>query len=238
MAKKAGARQPQAAPPTPDAAADANFVKVVRWICRTGVSYSQNLVTINGKPIREWALLNPDDRVDAFEVAIGLIAMRKAIDMLPPNSDGSVVHASDLLDALVDRTNSSASRFVYSIHLTHRGNPPASSGTLHNRAIFAGIVLALQEAAKRDGEKLSRKKAVERAKAKCRKPSYRSYTDQALKGWISRGEVPDADDYCRLIIQEAEGRGADRSFTSRVIDVARRPYLLILWRLPDMQSGL
>jgi hypothetical protein len=190
-------------------------------------------VTINAKPIRELALLSHADQIQALHVAIGLIAMRKAIEMLPPDPDGSAVRAGELLDALVDRTSSSASRFVYNIHLTQRGLPPASIATQLERSRFAGIVLALQEAAKRDGEKLSRKEAVERAKAKCRQSSYRSYTDQALKGWIARGEVLDADDYRGLIIREAGELSGGRSLTSRVIDVARRPYRLILWRLPE-----
>lgn len=239
MGKKARLRQPRAARADTDASADTNFVRVVRWIYRSGLTYGQNSVRINGKPIREWALLNPDDRVDAYEIAIGLIAINKAIDVLPPDPNGSRVHALNLLEALVKRTNSSASRFVYNIHSTHRGEPPANSATRCDRERFAGIVFALQEAAKRDGEgRLGRKEAVKRAKDKCRQPSHRSYTDQALKGWISRGEVPRADDYCRLIVQEAEGRDAHRSLTSRVIDVARHPYLLILWPPPETLTGL
>jgi hypothetical protein len=184
-------------------------------------------MVINAKPIREWALLSHDDQKQALHVAIGLIAMGRAIDMLPPYEDTSGAH--DLLGALVDRTNSSASRFVYNIHLTRRGEPPPSVETQRDRAKFTGVVLALQEGANRDGDKLSRKKAVELAKAKCRRSSYRFYTDQALKGWIARGEVPEAEGYRSSIIQEAERRGGDRSFTSRVIDIVRNP----IWRMPD-----
>jgi hypothetical protein len=237
MAKKARAKHPRAAHHAgTKTSADAIFVKVVRWIYRSGLTYGPNSVRINGKPIREWALLNPDDRVEAYKVALGLIAVRKAIDVLPPDPDGSVVGAGDLLEALTKRTNSSASRFVYNIHLTHRGNPPANWIAQRDRATFTGIVLALQEAAKRDGEKLSRKKAVELAKTKCRQSSYFSYTDQALKGWIARGEVPDADEYRRLIIERAEDLGSDRTLTSRVIGIARRG--ITLWPFAETLAGL
>jgi hypothetical protein len=108
MAKRSKNRR---APPPPKRN-DTDFVRVVQWIYRSGVTYSQNLVTINGTPIGEWRSLSPGARVEAYKVAIGLTAIRKAIDLLPPDPDGSVVHAGELLDALVGRTDTSAWRYV------------------------------------------------------------------------------------------------------------------------------
>jgi hypothetical protein len=224
MAKKAKARPPQAAPPTKDAAADANFVKVVAAI--------YHCIIDDTAMVPEWKLLSGDDQLAAREVGAGLVAIHRALEKYPPEGiEGDNVWieprscAYKLLRALVDRTSGPAWRYVSNISLSRIGRPPVDD------SVFVGIVFALQEAAKRDGKRLSRKAAVTVAKAECPQFSDTSYTDQAIKGWITRGKVPDADDYRRHIIRQVEDMSDDRSFTSRVIEVARQSYRLILFKL-------
>jgi len=231
MAKQSKNRRARVATPT---SADADFVRVVQWIYRSGVTYGQNSVTTNGVPIREWGAFSEEERINAFDVAVGLVGIRDAIDTQPPGE--AKFYAGTLLEALVGRTNTPASRFVYSIRSAQRGLPPAAFETKARRAKFTGFVLALQEAAKRDGGRLSRKDAVAKANTEC--PfSDQSYTVQAIKKWIARGEVSDADDYRHLIIREAEDMGDDRPFVSRVIDIAREPYGIILWKMPRAEGS-
>lgn len=225
MAKQSKKQRVRSAPVSKTATVDVNFVRTVAGI--------YHCIINRADMVSEWKLLDGNEQLLAREVAAGIVAIHRAIDLYNPVEDDGVwvnskLCAWKLLEALVGRTDTAAWRYISNVRSVQRGRPPAAGG---DRARFVGIVLALQEAAKRDGVKLSRKNAVAQAKTKCGFLD-QSFTDQAMKHWIARGVVPDASDYQRLIIRQAEEMTDDRPLTSRVIDVAQHRYRLVLWRLP------
>jgi hypothetical protein len=170
--------------------------------------------------------LSPSDKLEARDVFAGLmgiiialkeqeirIAREKPVDRLAAMAN---VHACSLIDSLLSGTSHPIWRYVLNVGSVNSGpgrRPPSFREYLRRNFIVA-LVLAVVEAAKREGKKVSRPAATEELR--------RVYDDAtisaaAVKDWIRNGMVPDAHEMALMLVDQAEKIDDDRSLWERVI---------------------
>ncbi len=170
--------------------------------------------------------LSPSDKREAREVSAGLMGIiiavkeqqirlmsEKPIDRAMAEA---TIAAGGLIDSLVSGTNHPIWRYVSNVGAVNFGpgrRPPSTREYLRRNFIVA-LVLAVVEAAKRDGIKVTRLAAINELR--------RIYEDAtisapAVKDWIKNGMVPNAPDMALTMVDEAEKIDDDLSLLERVI---------------------
>jgi hypothetical protein len=185
--------------PVPEAVGSAgtDFVQAV-----TGLYHH----AINGapQPHIEIASLPDRDQVAASSVATGLILLRQLLtrEMERQDIDAfgvySVLNAQELLDALVSGADGPIHRYIAHLGSATFGPQRAQANRTAKlrQSWIVGLVFALQEAAKQDGKKLSRERAITSVSEGCGG----FYSVDAIKGWVRHGTAPVARDFAKEIL--------------------------------------
>ena len=167
------------------------------------------------------ASLGADDQAAARSLATGFIFIRQLLnrEMEKPDADPNVVHAQELLDALIGGTDGPIRRYVSHLKSVNFGpqRAPANRTLKLRRSYIVGLVFALEKAASRDGKRISREKAIALVSEPCRQlgclgVGRRGSRDRkvaldstdTIKGWIRHGSAPAALDAAIVLLQEAE----------------------------------
>jgi hypothetical protein len=174
------------------------------------------------------AALGPDDRLEARTVATGLLGIKLALDQeyLRLNKEkrsanrraDAIAHnlARELFEALILGMSHPIWRYVSNIVSVNfgPGRPPASRREHLRRNFIVHLVFALQEAARRDGKRMTRKEAADML---AQAYDDESFSVTAIKDWTKNGSVSEAKERALELVQHVETIDDDHTLVERII---------------------
>jgi len=174
--------------PVPDIVdPDVNFVRAAAGLYHQKMNGIEPHVKISDLP--------KEEREEARSVAYGLYFLRHLLNREMARSDldesvvSAVFHAQQVLDCLTAGGDGPMRRYTTHLGAASRGQAPNRTEQM-KRSLVVGLVFALQQAGKRDGIKLSRRKATELVLGLC---PFIARTRDTIEGWITRATTPAAD---------------------------------------------
>ena len=164
-----------------------NFVRAAAGLYKQMMYGSEPYIKVSSLP-------DEGDRKGAQSVARGLCVLRRLLNQELKRGDinhdeaADAMHAQQVLDCLTGGGDGPMRRYAAHLGAASQSQAPNRTERL-KRSFVVGLVLAIQEAAKREGKTLSRRKATEMVLQTC---PFIAKSRNTVEGWITHATAPEA----------------------------------------------